>query len=82
MHKGWKGAVTALLMLLTAVTGANAAHVAVDGEVLEREQAWVEEGTSYITLRAFAERTGAQITWDGVRAGLETEGLEITLSSR
>ena len=78
MKRRWKTALAAVLAVAGTVTGAGAAQVAVDDVLLAPEQGWVEDGTSYITLRAFAEMTGAEITWDGNRAGLDSQWLELT----
>jgi len=47
-----------------------ALQVSVDGAVLSRDEAWVEDGTTWITLRAFARTTPYELSWDGSTAWL------------
>ena len=78
MNRRWKGAVAALLTALTITTTAFGAEVVVGDTALPAHQAWVENGTSYITLRAFAARSGYALSWDGAQARLSGGGLELT----
>jgi N-acetylmuramoyl-L-alanine amidase len=63
---------------MLAVPAAGAAVVEVDGVPLTGEQGWVSDGVSYITLRALAELGGYDLSWDGKRARLAGEGLELS----
>ena len=78
MNRRWKGAVAALLTALTITTTAFGAEVVVGDTALPAHQAWVENGTSYITLRAFAAQSGYALSWDGAQARLSGGGLELT----
>lgn len=62
-----------------SVPGASAARVEVDGTVLDSEHAWVEDGTSCITLRAFAWLSPYELVWDSesATASLAREGMEL-----
>jgi N-acetylmuramoyl-L-alanine amidase len=64
MNRRWKGAAAALV-------------VAVDRATLTAEQGWVEDGTSYMTLRAYAALTGSALSWDGSCATLTGNGLTL-----
>ena len=78
MNRRWKGAAAALLTTLTLTIPALGAEVAVNGNTLPSQQAWVEEGTSYITLRAFAACTPYELSWDGRHARLTGQGLDLS----
>ena len=78
MNRRWKGATAALVTALTLTLPALGAEVVVNGSTLPRHQAWVEDGTSYITLRAFAAHTPYELSWDGRQAHLSGAGLELT----
>ena len=78
MNRRWKGAATALVTALTLTFPALGAEVVVNGSTLPSHQAWVEDGTSYITLRAFAAHTPYELSWDGRQAHLSGTGLELT----
>lgn len=72
-------ALTAALAAVLAlpVTGASAAQVSVNGTVLPQDQAWVEDGTSYIALRTFGQLASREVSWDGRSAWLKGEGLAL-----
>lgn len=79
MKRRWKQSVTALAAALALATPASmAADVVVNGAILSLEQAWIEDGTSYITLRSYAEQTGQRLSWDGETARLTGEGLDLS----
>jgi len=79
MNRRWKGALAGLAAAFALTMPASlAAEVVVNGAVLSEAQAWIEDGTSYITLRSFAELTGGQLTWDGRAARLTGEDLDLT----
>lgn len=78
MRPHWRSRAAALIAVLAlSVHGAGAARVAVDGTVLERDQGWVEGGVSYITLRAWAEHSPHELSWDGRSARLSGADLEL-----
>lgn len=77
MNRRWKGAAAALLTTLTLTVPALGANVVVNGNTLPGQQGWVEGGTSYITLRAFAACTPYTLSWDGRQARLTGEGLNL-----
>ena len=78
MHRRWRGAAAALMITAALIMPAAGASVALEGQTMARDEAWVEEGTSYITLRALARGGGYELTWDGSRAWLRGEGLELS----
>jgi len=79
MNPRWKRTAAALAAALTlTMPAALGADVMVDGSLLSAQQAWVEEGVTYMTLGAYAGHTGRELTWDGSRARLAGEGLELT----
>ena len=77
MDRRWKRRAAALLAALALTIPAHAAQIEVDGQTLSASDAWVEEGTSYVTLRAFSARTGRTLTWTGEKARLAGTGLEL-----
>lgn len=80
MNRRWKGAAAALFTTLALTVPALGAEVYADGTRLARDQAWVEGGTSYITLRAYAALTGCGLVWEEGCARLTGGGL--TLEAR
>lgn len=77
MHRRWKGAAAALVTALTLTLPALGAGVKIDGAALSTDQAWVENGVSYITLRAFSDLSGYQLGWDGSQALLNGADLDL-----
>lgn len=77
MNRRWKGAAAALVTALTLTMPVLGAQVRVDGAVLPADQGWVEDGTSYMTLRAYARLAPCDLTWDGQFARLRGEGLDL-----
>lgn len=55
-----------LLLLTVPAAGANrdAVDITLDGVPLETVEAWVEDGTTVVPLRALAEALGLTVTWD------------------
>lgn len=78
MNPRWKGACAALLTALALTLPAHGAQVAVNGTTLAARQGWIENGTSYVTLRALAAHTGYELSWTGTHALLSGPGLELT----
>ena len=80
MKLNWKQGVAGILAALALMPGAQAAggSVKLNGTTLSAQEAWIENGTSYITLAAFARETGRTLRWDGKQAILEGSGLELT----
>ena len=74
----WKKGLCALCAALVFATPVCAATVEVDGTQLSPEHGWGENGTSYITLRALAEHGDYDLVWDGRRAVLTGEDIELT----
>ena len=77
MDRRWKRRAAALLAALALTIPARAARIEADGQTLSAKDAWVEEGKSYVTLRAFAALTGGTLTWTGEKARLAGAGLEL-----
>ena len=77
MDRRWKRRAAALLAALALTIPARAAQIEADGQTLNAKDAWVEEGKSYVTLRAFAALTGGTLTWTGEKARLTGAGLEL-----
>lgn len=80
MKLNWKRGAAGVLAALALIPGAQAAggNVKLNGTTLSQQEAWIEHGTSYITLAAFARETGRTLSWDGKQAILEGNGLELT----
>ena len=77
LHQRWKRGLCAVCAALVFAFPASGAFVEVDGERLSPEHGWGAEGTSYITLRALAQYGDFDLSWDGTRAVLTGEGLEL-----
>lgn len=83
VHRRWRrgaAAVAAALALSLSVPAALGAGVKVNGTPLSAENGWVENGTSYITLRAYSGLTGQKLTWNGSQASLTGSGLDLQVS--
>lgn len=79
LHRRWKAAAAAVTAaFILTVPAARAATVEVDGTALTAEQGWGENGTSYITLRSLAQFGSYELYWDGTRAILSGDGIELT----
>ena len=78
MHRRWKGAAAALLTVFTMTLPTLGAQILADGAPLTPDQAWVEDGTSYITLRSYAGLTGQTLTWTDGAARLTGQSLELS----
>lgn len=78
MNRRWKGAAAALLTTLTLTLPVLGAEVVVNETTMTSQHAWVEGGTSYITLRAFAAQGPYRLSWEGGEAKLSGDGLELT----
>ena len=75
MNRRWKSGLAALLTTALFSVSVNGAQVVLNGATLPSDQGWVADGTSYVTLRALAEHTGYQLSWDGNQAILQGEDL-------
>ena len=83
VHRRWRrgaAAVAAALALYLSVPAALGAGVKVNGTPLSAENGWVENGTSYITLRAYSGLTGQKLNWNGSQASLTGSGLDLRVS--
>ena len=78
MNPRWKAAAAALMTAAAMTIPALGAEVEANGTLLSPEEGWVEAGTSYMTLRAFAARTGCQLSWASGQASLSGDRLELT----
>ena len=63
MNRRWKRTAAALLTALALTTPALGVNIIADGTALPADQAWVENGASYMTLRSFAALTGRALRW-------------------
>lgn len=68
------GCLTALSLTFTTA----AAQVEVGGTTLSQSEGWVENGVSYVTLRALSREAGYDLSWDGGAARMTASGLELT----
>ena len=82
MNRRWKRTAAALLTALVLTTPALGVNVIADGTTLTAGQAWVEDGTSYMTLRAFAALTGCQLSWDWKTGQATLTGKDLDLAAR
>ena len=78
MKRRWKGLLAGLAVALGLQMTASAADVTVGGVQVAADHGWIENGTSYITLRAYDALTEYDLSWDGTSARLAGEGLELT----
>lgn len=78
MNRRWKqGAALMAAALSLHMPAALGASVTAEGSALTADQAWVEDGTSYITLRSYAQLTDYELEWTGDSARLTGSGLEL-----
>ncbi|MGE4276136.1 MAG: cell wall hydrolase [Lawsonibacter sp.] len=77
MKRRWKGAVAAVMAALMLTIPALGAKVVGDGTTLSAAQAWVEGGTSYMTLRTYAALSGCSLSWKNGTAYLTKSGLNL-----
>ena len=75
MNRRWKCGFAALVTTALFSIPALGAQVVLNETPLPSNQGWVADGTSYVTLRALAEHTGYQLSWDGKQAILQGEDL-------
>lgn len=80
MYRRWKWAATALFTVFTLTIPALGANIVADGVSLTADQAWIEEGTTYMTLRSYAALTGHALAWADGTARLSGMGLELQAS--
>lgn len=80
MKLNWKRGVVGILAALALIPGAQAAggSVTLNDTSLSAQEAWIENGVSYMTLAAFSRETGRTLSWDGKQAILEGESLSLT----
>ncbi len=80
MKLKWKQGVAGILAALALMPGAQAAgwNVKLDGKNLSVQEAWIEDGISYMNSAAFSRETGRTLSWDGKQAILEGENLSLT----
>ena len=78
MNRRWKGAAAALITAAALTVPVLGASVEANGRPLTADQGWIEDGTSYMTLRALAQHADYELTWDGSRAWLKGEDLELS----
>ena len=78
MNRRWKGAAAALITAAALTVPVLGASVEANGRPLTADQGWIEDGTSYMTLRALAQHADYELTWDGSRAWLKSEDLELS----
>lgn len=69
-----------LLAAALMMPAAGAANVQVDGTTLGPEEAWIRDGVSYITLLAFCQAAGYDLTWDGAAAGISRGSFSMAAS--
>ena len=74
-RQGAAGILAALLMTTSA--GAVGATIEIDGTSLSSSEAWIENGTSYVTLAAFCRETGRTLSWKGSSAQIDGKGLSL-----
>ena len=71
-----------LAVILSAAmltVSAAAAKVEVNGTTLMAEEGWVEDGVSYVTLRALSREGGYLLTWKDQLLTLSGQGAELTV---
>lgn len=78
MKRSWKAACGAALLFLGLTVPVLGASVEADGRRLPQEEAWVENGMSYITMRSLEELTGYELSWTGTQARMTGEQMDLT----
>ncbi len=79
MRHRWKTGLGGVLaaLLMTSSAGAVGGTIEIDGTALSPSEAWMEDGTSYVTLAAFCRETDRTLTWQGSSAQVSGGGLEL-----
>lgn len=81
MHAKWiRRTAAGLLTAMSLALPAAAAQVEVNGAVLDQSEGWLEDGRSYVTLKALSREADYQLNWDGTAACLE--GTDVRLTAR
>ena len=78
MKRSWKAACGAAILFLGLTVPVLGASVEADGQRLSSEEAWIENGMSYMTLRTLEELTGYELFWTGTQARMTGEEMELT----
>ena len=78
MNRNWirtslAGVLSAVLLTAPAAAG----QVEVNGTILNSNEGWVENGVSYVTLKALSREGGYDLSWDGQTAWLSGAGAEL-----
>lgn len=81
MYRNWirttlAGVVSAVMLAATAAAG----QVELNGVLLPEHEGWVDNGVSYVTLKALSRESGYALSWDGQTARLTGAGAELTTS--
>ena len=77
MYRRWKWATAALFTVFSLTIPTFGANIIANGTALPADQAWIEDGTTYMTLRAYAALTGHTLTWNNTAAQLTGMGLDL-----
>ena len=79
MKHRWRTGVAGVLAALVMTTSAGAVGetIEIDGTSLSPSEAWIENGTSYVTLAAFCRETGRTLGWNGTAARIDGGGLDL-----
>lgn len=68
------GVLSAVLLTAPAAAG----RVEINGALLSEDEGWVENGVSYVTLKALSRESGYDLSWDGQAALLSGGDAELT----
>ena len=82
MNRRWTRTAAALLTALVLATPALGVNVVADGTALTASQAWVEDGTSYMTLRTFAALADCSLSWDWKTGQAALTGPNLNLTAQ
>ena len=79
MYRNWirtslAGLVSAVMLTATAAAG----QVEINGTLLSRDEGWVENGVSYVTLKALDRESGYDLSWNGQAALLSGRGAKLS----
>ncbi len=79
MYRNWiRTTLAGVLSAAMLVVPVAAGQVEINGTLLSNSEGWVENGVSYITLKALSRESGYDLSWDGRRALMSGAGAELT----
>ena len=78
MYRNWiRTTLAGVLSAAMLAAPAAAGQVEINGTLLSKDEGWVENGVSYVTLKALSRESGYDLSWDGQTALLSGAGADL-----